>query len=249
MQSRLVSIISPAYNASTTIEATIRSVLAQSYSDWEMLIADDGSSDDTLARIQPYTSDKRIRCFKNEQNIGSASTRNRLLQEAQGRYVAFLDADDEWLPTKLEEQLSLMQTTKIGLCCSGYTRRFADSNTKTIDIIPPAMIKYQDLLQSNLIPMLTAIVDREQHGNIQFAIKPYEDYQLWLDLTRQNHVCVSVQKILAVYHAGNPQSVSGNKLRAATWHWSIMSQEAIPLHKKVAYFMNYVYQGIRKNSV
>lgn len=241
----LVSIISPAYNASKTIDATIRSVLAQSYPHWEMLIADDGSKDDTVARVQGWAAqDSRIRLLINENNMGPARTRNRLLKEAKGRYIAFLDTDDEWLPAKLDEQLQLMRQTGAGICATGYTRRFTD---KTIDLIPPPRITYRDMLKSNQIPMLTAIIDRQQHPTFEFAIKGHEDYQLWLDLTRSGGICASVQKILAIYNAGNAGSVSSNKLKAAGWHWDIMSREPMPLYKKVYFFCFYMIRGLRKN--
>ena len=181
----LVSIISPAYNSAKTIDATIRSVLAQTYPHWEMLIADDGSKDDTVERVRAY-DDSRIRLLINEKNMGPAATRNRLISEARGRYIAFLDTDDEWLPAKLERQLQLLQQTGDGIGCTGYRRRFPN---KTIDLIPPARIRYQDMLKTNHIPMLTAIIDRTVHPHIEFAHKGHEDYQLWLELTRDGDHC------------------------------------------------------------
>lgn len=241
----LVSIISPAYNASRTIDAAIRSVLAQTHVTWEMLIADDGSKDDTVAKVKDWAQqDARIKLFINAQNMGPARTRNRLIREAQGRYIAFLDTDDEWLPPKLEEQLALMAQSGAGICCSGYRRRFTD---KTIDLIPPSRLTYRDLLKSNQIPMLCAVIDRNQHPVIEFAIKGHEDYQLWLDLTRGGGECRCVQKILAIYSAGNAGSVSSNKRRAARWHWDILRKEPIPFFKKPFYFCFYIIRGLRKN--
>ncbi len=240
----LVSIISPAFNAGNTIDATIRSVIAQTYSNWEMLIADDCSKDDTIERAKSWTQDSRVSLLINKENMGPAHTRNRLLQKAKGRYIAFLDTDDEWLPTKLEEQLELMRLTGAGICGSGYTRRFTD---KTIDLIPSPRIRYKDMLKSNQIPMLTAIIDLNQHPNLEFTIKGHEDYQLWLDLTRGGDECVCVQKILAIYNAGNVCSVSNNKLKAARWHWDILSREPIPWYKKLYFFSFYITRGLLKN--
>ena len=239
----LVSIISPAYNSAKTIDATIRSVLAQTYPHWEMLIADDGSRDDTVDRVRAYEDD-RIRLLINERNMGPAATRNRLIGEAKGRYIAFLDTDDEWLPAKLERQLQLLQQTGDGIGCTGYRRRFPN---KTIDLIPPARIRYQDMLKTNHIPMLTAIIDRNIHPHIAFAHKGHEDYQLWLELTRNGDGCSCVQDILAIYNAGNAASVSSNKLRAAGWHWRIMSSEPLPLWRKYYYFFIYMTRGVFKN--
>ena len=191
----LVSIISPAYNAGGTIDATIRSVINQTYPHWELLIGDDGSGDDTVERAQAY-DDSRIRLFVNDRNMGPAATRNRLIGEARGRYIAFLDTDDEWLPAKLERQLQLMQQTGDGIACTGYRRRFPD---KTIDLIPPARIGYQDMLRTNHIPMLTAVIDRNMHPHIEFETLGHEDYKLWLDLMRTGGRCSCVREVLALY--------------------------------------------------
>jgi teichuronic acid biosynthesis glycosyltransferase TuaG len=240
---KLVSIISPAFNSESTIAATVDSVLAQTWTDWEMLIGDDGSTDSTVALVQHY-DDSRIRLLQNNENLGPAETRNRLMQEACGRYVAFLDTDDSWLPRKLEKQLALLESSGAALACSGYRRCLVD---KSIDIIPPSVITYHDLLKTNHIPMLTAIVDRNITGDFHFEIIGHEDYQLWLNLTRNGLECHTVQEILAVYDAAAPDSVSGNKLRAAQWHWAIMSREPIPPMQKFVNFAAYVSRGLMKN--
>ena len=104
----LVSIIMPAYNCGRFIKESIDSVLAQTYTNWELLIVDDCSTDNTKAIVSTY-DDKRIRYMRNPQNMGAALTRNKALREAKGRYIAFLDADDMWLPEKLERQIAFMQ--------------------------------------------------------------------------------------------------------------------------------------------
>ena len=105
----LVSIIMPSYNTSRFIEETINSVLSQTYSDWELLIVDDCSSDDTDDVVQPFLADGRIRYLKNERNSGAAVSRNRALREARGKWIAFLDSDDLWMPEKLEKQIEFMK--------------------------------------------------------------------------------------------------------------------------------------------
>lgn len=241
----LVSIICPAYNAANTIAATIRSVLDQTCPRWELLIADDCSSDETVKRVARYQArDARIRLYRNAQNLGPAGSRNRLLQEARGRYIAFLDADDEWLPSKLEKQLALLRSSDAAITCTGYLRQFKD---RQIKLLPPPRITYHDLLKTNHIPMLTALVDREKTGAFQFAEKGHEDYQLWLDLTRTGNACRTVPDVLAIYNAGNGSSVSGNKLKAARWHWAVMSREPIPPVSKLINFAHYMSRGLLKN--
>lgn len=240
----LVSIISPAYNAEKTIIATIKSVQAQTHQNWEMLIGDDGSADGTIACVEQFLSDHRIKLFKNERNLGPAGTRNALLEKAAGRYIAFLDVDDSWLPAKLEKQLSLLAKSGAMVCCSGYRRQF---ESKFIDLIPPAQISYADMLKSNRIPMLTAIVDVSLTGPFRFEKKGHEDYQLWLNLLRSGGKAVTVPEVLATYSAGVSGSVSGNKFKAARWHWDILSREPISFLRRVFYFTNYILQGLRKN--
>ena len=105
----LVSVIMPSYNTASYISDSIKSVLAQTYSNWELIIVDDCSTDNTDAIVAEFLSDKRIRYYKNPYNSGAAQSRNRALREAKGRYIAFLDSDDLWLPEKLEKQIRFMQ--------------------------------------------------------------------------------------------------------------------------------------------
>ena len=111
MQNTLVSIITPTYNCAKFIEETIRSVQAQTYLNWEMIISDDCSTDNTREIIAPYLeSDSRIKYICNDKNSGAAITRNNALRQAKGRWIAFLDSDDLWLPEKLEKQIAFMET-------------------------------------------------------------------------------------------------------------------------------------------
>lgn len=113
-ESGLVSIIMPSYNTGKYIAETINSVLEQTYKNWELLIVDDDSKDNTDEVIKPYLSDKRVRLIKNSKNRGAAISRNRALKEAKGKWIAFLDSDDLWSPEKLENQISFMQEKH---CC------------------------------------------------------------------------------------------------------------------------------------
>ncbi len=105
----IVSIIMPSYNTDRFIEESIRSVQGQTYPDWELIIVDDCSTDDTDAVVQPFLADRRIKYLKNEKNSGAAVSRNRALREANGKWLAFLDSDDLWRPEKLEKQIAFMR--------------------------------------------------------------------------------------------------------------------------------------------
>ena len=115
----LVSIITPSYQTAAYIAETIESVLAQTYTNWEMIIVDDCSTDMTDEVVSPYLNDSRIRYLKNEKNSGAAVSRNRALQEAKGRWIAFLDSDDLWSPEKLEKQIAFMEENH---CAFSYTK-------------------------------------------------------------------------------------------------------------------------------
>ena len=117
--SDLVSIIMPSYNTAKFIAETIDSVLAQTYSNWELIIVDDCSKDDTDAVVAAYT-DPRIHYLKNETNSGAALSRNRALREAKGRWIAFLDSDDLWLPEKLEKQIAFMEEEQVAFSYTNY---------------------------------------------------------------------------------------------------------------------------------
>ena len=108
MNEELVSIIMPSYNTAKYIAESIKSVQAQTYKNWELLIVDDCSSDDTDDVVRPFLSDERIKYLKNEKNSGAALTRNKALREAKGKWIAFLDSDDLWHPNKLEKQIEFM---------------------------------------------------------------------------------------------------------------------------------------------
>ncbi|MSR89726.1 glycosyltransferase family 2 protein, partial [Patescibacteria group bacterium] len=118
---RLVSIVVPVYNAASFIDETIKTVLDQTYTNWELLLVDDKSTDKSVKLIKPYlTKDKRIKLLSNKKNSGAAISRNKGIDAAKGRYIAFLDADDLWLPTKLEKQVAFMQKQDCAFGFTGY---------------------------------------------------------------------------------------------------------------------------------
>ena len=146
-----VSIITPCFNAEATLEKTVASVLAQSYSDWELILIDDHSTDATYTHVKRYAEkDPRIKAVRMETNGGAAKARNRGIEMAQGRYIAFIDADDLWHTDKLKTQISLMESNNWALSFTSYKR--IDGGGKSLNNVGvPLKANYKKLLKTNYI--------------------------------------------------------------------------------------------------
>lgn len=245
----VVSIITPAFNASRTVGQAIQSAQVQSFRDWEMIVVDDCSTDDTCAVVEHYAkSDARIKLLRQPVNGGPARARNAALEVARGRYVAFLDSDDCWLPKKLERQLTFMVANNSGFSYTLY-RRFTDDSEKTGPLVAlPRTLSYGDLLKNTGIACLTAMIDRELVGPIEFQTIQHEDYALWLQLLKRGFVAHGIMEDLARYRVSNT-SLSGNKLKSAVWVWSIYRNiEDLSLPHAAWCFVNYAWHGYRRNA-
>ena len=184
--SELVSIITPSYNTARFIPETIRSVQAQTIIDWEMIIIDDCSTDNTDAVVEPFLTDKRIKYMKNEKNSGAAVSRNRALQEARGRWVAFLDSDDLWTPDKLEKQILFMEKNNYHFSYTNYSE--IDDDGKSLGTLwtGPNRISKTRMAMFNYMGCLTVMYDREYVGLIQVAdIKKRNDYAMWVKIIKK----------------------------------------------------------------
>lgn len=243
----LVSIITPSYNAARFIDQTVDSVLQQTYPDWELLIVDDCSRDHTreiLARLAGR--DARIRPVFQEKNGGPAAARNAGLSRAQGRYIAFLDADDLWLPRKLERQLAFMQAQDAALSYTGYRRIREDgSGPGRLIQVPPGM-NYRQLLKNTAIATSTVIVDRSKSGPFEMVQTYYDDYALWLMLLKRKITACGLQEDLMRYRVVR-KSVSRHKINSARWVWRTYRQiEHLSLPDAAWCFMNYVWNAYSK---
>jgi teichuronic acid biosynthesis glycosyltransferase TuaG len=237
----LVSIITPAFNAARTIKETIRSVQSQTFKDWELIIVDDGSTDETR-RIaeEEATMDRRLRVVS-DQNSGVAIARNRGMALANGRYMAFLDADDVWLPRKLELQLEFMQRTGEAFSCTAW-RRFWDDGKLSALIPAPPRVEHKNLLKSRPIGFLTVVVDRQKveprMPNI-FRTGLPEDLITFLEILRGGNHCVGLNVDLARYRV-TPGSRSSRKILSALSVWRVYRDfEGLPVWTASWYFANY----------
>ena len=244
----MVSVITPSHNAEKFIAQTIESVLTQTYQEWEMIIVDDLSSDGSVQIIETYAhKDPRIKLIKSKQKNGAAGTRNKAIQAAQGRYIAFLDADDLWMPEKLEKQIAFMTQHDLAFTYSSYKviDKGKDEMLTTFVTLPE--ISYSSILKTCSVGCLTAIYDTEKLGKMYMPDLPTkEDYALWLSIMKKIGTTRGIVEPLAYYRIGET-SVSSDKVNAAAWQWKVYRDvEHLGLAKSIYYFANYVYYGIKK---
>lgn len=249
---KLVSVITPLYNAEKYIGGTISSVMAQTYKHWELIIVDDCSSDNSAAIIHQFAEkDERIHCLRTEKQSGKPIVpRNIGIEHAQGRYIAFCDSDDVWLPTKLERQLDLFGLYEdMAICFSNYEKMTENGKLDQRIIKAPLEVNYRQLLLGNVIGCLTAVYDTEKVGKMYFENHFHEDYILWLSILKQGHVARNTGTVEALYRV-REHSVSSNKLKTLSWQWDIYRNvEKIDFLKSLYYFANYAYRGVKKAMV
>ena len=215
----LVSIIMPTYNCGRFIAEAIQSVLAQTYQAWELIIVDDGSTDNTADIVASFP-DPRIHYLCNEQNIGAALTRNKALREASGRYIAFLDSDDLWAPTKLERQIAFMQQNGYLFTYTAFLR-----TDKPLRISGPKHISRIGMYAFCWPACPTVMYDREKIGLIQITdLRKNNDYAMWLHVI-QKADCHLLDEVLFFYnkHAGSVSDASISTL--LKWHYRLWRQE------------------------
>lgn len=244
----LVSIITPAYNSAATIEETIKSVLAQTHPQWELLVViDAGTKDRTAEIVREYAvSDSRIQLLQVPEGKGLALSRNFALRAAHGRFVAFLDSDDLWLPRKLQLQVEFMKSKSLNFSSHHFRRINADGTKTGQELRVPGQIDYSTLLVNNVIGCLTVMVDQSQTGPLQFAETKHEDYLLWLKLLKQGHLCGGLQQDLARYRI-LPTSRSANKLEMIAMRWKILREhEALSWLKASYYLCAYAITSLTK---
>lgn len=240
----LISIITPVYNSEKYIADTINSVLAQTYTNWEMLIADDCSSDNSAEIIKKYT-DSRIKYFRLETNSGAAIARNKALEKAKGNYIAFLDSDDAWKPEKLEKQLKFMMEKDVGFSFTGY-EIIRDKKNKIVEV--PNTVNYDQFMKNTIIGTLTVMLSRKHVGDVRIVdVKKDHDSMTWAKLLRQGNIAYGLNESLAYYRKVEG-SISNNKIKAAKNHWNNCRRiEKLSIPKCMYYFFFYVLNAIKKH--
>ena len=244
----LVSIIVPTYNACEYIQQTISSVLFQTYHNWELLIIDDCSSDNTISIVKEFAeSNPRIRYFSTNQNTGSPSQpRNIGIEQAKGDYIAFLDSDDIWLPNKLEEQLAFMQEYGYDFVYSNYEKMSWDGKREQRIVKVKGSASYKDILKTNEVPCLTVLLKRSLLDDVRFKSVPDEDCVCWLDILKKGYRAYNTGKVHAVYREAK-QSRSSNKFKMFKERWYILREiEKVSFVPAVYYLTIYAFRGLAK---
>ena len=212
--SELVSIITPTYNAEKFIGETLKSVQNQTYQNWEMILFDDASKDETVKIISDFAEkDSRIKLFKLEKNSGNGFARNIALEKAVGKYIAYLDADDLWFPNKLEKQIEFLKENNLHFTFSFYDCIDEEGNSLNRRVEAPINLTYDELFFCNYVGNLTAIYDADYFGKIVIeATQKRQDWRLWLTILKQIQVTKPVPEPLAFYRI-RKDSISSSKFK------------------------------------
>lgn len=248
MQSEdLISIITPSYNSSCFISNTINSVINQTYQNWEMIIIDDCSKDNSVELIREYVNqDSRIKLLQNHENRGAAETRNKGLKVAKGRFIAFLDSDDIWYMDKLQIQHSIMKKNNYPITFTSYDV-VDEKGNKIRQINSLHSISYKDYLKNTIIGMSTSMINKNIVGEFSFYnIKTRQDTYLWITLLKKGFLAYGIDEVLATYTV-RKESISANKLKAARRVWFIYYDlEKLGFFRSFYYFANYIFNATKK---
>ncbi len=243
-----VSIITPSYNSFLFIEECVQSVLSQSFSDWELLIVDDCSKDNSVSLIESITKgDDRIQLISLDENVGAAEARNVAIRQAQGKFIAFLDSDDVWKSDKLEKQIAFMKSENIAFSFTSYQPMSENSHNFYAIIQAPKCISYQQYLGNTIIGCLTVIIDREKTGDFEMPnIRSSHDMALWLQIMKRGFKAYGLQENLAYYRIVS-SSNTAKKWKAAREVWDVYrKEEKLSIIYSAFNFLSYAYNAVKK---
>lgn len=250
-KNHLVSIIVPVYNVKKYIAETMDCVRNQTYPHWELLLVEDGSSDGTVEAIGDYlekTEDERIRLIKQPSNMGAAKARNRGLAEARGRYIAYLDADDLWVPQKLERELAFMKEKQAAFVFTGY--EFADEQGvgtgKVVRV--PETLSYKEALKNTTIFTTTVMFDTERISKemLEMPVMKSEDTALWWKVLRNGYTAYGLDENLVKYRRVG-KSLSSNKLEAVHRIWNLYRKaEGMSVISSAYHFCFWAFRAVQR---
>ncbi|MFE7412886.1 glycosyltransferase family 2 protein [Streptomyces laurentii] len=255
----LVSVVMPVHNSAATLGASVRSVLAQTHTDVELLITDDASSDDSMDLLKEFAwQDGRVLPEAAPRQGGAARARNLAIERAKGDYVAFLDSDDLWLPTKLEKQLAFAATAGTPLTFTSYYKMEALFEGEAADFVEngrvvwaPEQVDYRAMLVQDHIGALTAMYDRRVVGTKLMPDMPKrQDYALWLSIMRDGTPARSLREPLAVYRAARAGSLSSNKLSLIPYNWNLYREhEQLSVVRSARALTGAAWHSVRKSRI
>ena len=244
----LVSIITPTYNSAKYIAETIESVQNQTYQNWQWIIIDDGSFDETEIIVKTFVEkDKRIQFHKLAQNSGPAIARNTGIEKAAGKFMTFLDADDLWFPTFIENSIATINKTGIPFVFSSYKRSNEKLEFVYSDFIVPKKVSYTDILKSNSISCLTAFLDIEKLGKkFMPIIRKRQDMGLWLQYLKEIPFAYGIQEPQAIYRI-RENSLSRKKSDLIKYQWQFYRKvEKLTILQSIYYMLHWMYRGFMK---
>lgn len=244
-----VSIITPVYNSAPFLGKTLQSVINQSFEDWEMILVDDCSTDNSVQIIKELAEqDNRLILLENEENLGQIKSRNRAIERAMGRYIAMLDSDDIWHPQKLEKQLVHFEDTGCVIQHAYYEQIDENGNSLERIVKAPIKINHRRLLRSNYMGCLTVIYDT---GKVGKAFMPEvgkrDDWACWLSILKQGHEAYCIPEVLAYYRV-RKNSLSSNKLKMLYYNWRILtSHQGVSPWEAIFFMVNHIFRNVVKS--
>ena len=248
MRNNLVSIITPSYNSSRFIVECVNSVISQTFQNWQMIIVDDCSKDNSRDFISKLSDkDERIKYIFLEKNVGAAEARNVAIRQAKGKYIAFLDSDDLWKSDKLEKQIEFMKNNNIAFSFTSYQSMSEDGMEKYSVIKAAKKMTYHSYLRNTLIGCLTVIIDREKTGDFEMPnIRSSHDMALWLLIMKRGFLAYGLNENLAYYRIVSNSNTS-KKWKAAKEVWDVYRKvEKLNIMYSAYNFIGYVYNAIKK---
>ena len=246
--SALVSIITPSYNSARFINECVSSVLGQTYTNWELIIVDDASDDNSRELISNIAArDNRIKFVFLTVNIGVAGARNIALEKSKGRYIAFLDSDDVWKKEKLTMQIHFMQSHDVSFSFSSYEPMSENGIEIFKEIKAPFKIDYNTLLKNTIIGCLTVVLDKDKIGDFKVPnLKTSQDLALWLSIMKDGVIAYGIKQSLAYYRIVGKSNTS-NKFKVFVGVWKVYrNEEGLGYMKSIWCFLNYVFNAIKK---
>ncbi len=243
----LVSIVMPAYNCEKYVVEAINSILAQTYRNWELLVLDDGSKDNTLRIIKEFSQkDSRIKALPNGKNMGVSATRNRGIELASGEWIAFLDSDDMWKPEKLEKQFEIVEKEAAEFLFTGssYINEEGESFKGIFEV--PEKVTYKKLRNQNVISCSSVLVKKKYFKNIKMEKdEMHEDYAVWLRILKLGVIAYGVNEPLLIYRISR-NSKSGNKIKTVKMTYKVFRFVGINPIGSAYFMMRHVIASVGK---
>jgi len=244
----LVSIITPTFNSADFIEETIQSVQKQTHQNWEMLITDDCSTDQTVQVVESISrSDSRVKLFKLQENSGSAVARNNSIKQAKGRFHAFLDSDDIWFDYHLKDSIQAIEENHCPFVFASYKRSNENLEFIYSDFIVPEKVVYTDILKTNSISCLTAFVDVKALGKeLMPLVRKRQDMGLWLKYLKKCGNAIGIKNVHAIYRI-RENSLSRDKKKLISSQWFFYRKvEGLGIISSLYYLLCWMYLGYKK---